>query len=95
MSQWLPGLGFWLRAHLDLILPFLLSLGMAGWDLKARRIPNCLTLGGALGGLAFQVGRHGLPGLLDGVAGLGLGADPAGGAPLCWGAWGPGTWKLT
>ncbi len=73
MSQWLPGPGLWLRAHLDLILPLLLSLMMAGWDLKTRRIPNYLTMGGALGGLVFQLGYHGLPGLLDGLAGLGLG----------------------
>jgi prepilin peptidase CpaA len=46
---------------------------MAGCDLKTRRIPNFLTFGGALGGLGFQLGYHGLPGLLDGLAGLGLG----------------------
>ena len=73
MFHWLPGLGPWLTAHLDLILPLLLSLGMAGCDLKTRRIPNYLTLGGAVGGLVFQLGYHGLPGLLDGLAGLGLG----------------------
>jgi prepilin peptidase CpaA len=46
---------------------------MAGCDLKTRRIPNYLTLGGALAGLVFQFGYHGLPGLRDGLAGLGLG----------------------
>jgi len=69
----LSGLLFWLKAHPDLILPLLLSLGMAGCDLKTRRIPNYLTFGGALGGLGFQLGYHGLPGLLDGLEGLGLG----------------------
>ncbi|MGO8760644.1 MAG: prepilin peptidase [Desulfobaccales bacterium] len=73
MSDWLSGLGPWLKAHPDLMLPLLLSLGMAGCDFKTRRIPNYLTLGGALGGLAFQFGYQGLPGLLDGLAGLGLG----------------------
>jgi prepilin peptidase CpaA len=73
LSHWLSGLGPWLKAHPDLILPLLLSLGMAGCDLKTRRIPNYLTLGGALGGVSFQLGYHGLPGLLDGLAGLGLG----------------------
>ena len=73
MSDWLSGLGPWLQAHPDLILPLLLSLGVAGCDLKTRRIPNYLTLGGALGGVGFQLGYHGLPGLLDGLAGLGLG----------------------
>jgi prepilin peptidase CpaA len=73
LSDWLSNLGPWLKTHSDLILPLLLSLGMAGCDLKTRRIPNYLTLGGALGGLGFQLGYHGLPGLLDGLAGLGLG----------------------
>ena len=73
MSDWLSHLGLWLKAHPDLIIPLLLSLGMAACDLKTRRIPNYLTLGGALGGLGFQFGYHGLPGLLDGLAGLGLG----------------------
>ena len=65
LSDWLSNLGPWLKAHPDLILPLLLSLGMAGCDLKTRRIPNYLTLGGALGGLGFQLGYHGLPGLLE------------------------------
>lgn len=73
MSDWLSNLGPWLKAHPDLVLPLFLSLGMAVFDLKTRRIPNYLTLGGALGGLGFQLGYHGLPGLLDGLAGLGLG----------------------
>jgi prepilin peptidase CpaA len=73
LPDWLSNLGPWLKAHPDLILPLLLSLGMAGCDLKTRRIPNYLTFGGALGGLGFQLGYHGLPGLLDGLAGLGLG----------------------
>ena len=73
MCDWFPNLGLWVKAHPDLILPLLLSLGMAGCDLKTRRIPNYLTLSGVLGGLGFQLGYHGLPGLLDGLAGLGLG----------------------
>jgi prepilin peptidase CpaA len=73
LSDWLSDVGPWLTTHPDLILPLLLSLGMAGCDLKTRRIPNYLTFGGALGGLGFQLGYHGLPGLLDGLAGLGLG----------------------
>jgi prepilin peptidase CpaA len=69
---WL-GLGPWLKTHLDLIFPLLLSLGIAGCDLRSRKIPNYLTFGGALAGLGFQLGFHGLPGFLDGLAGLGLG----------------------
>lgn len=73
MSDWLHNLGLWLQAHFDLVFPLLLSLVMAAWDVKSRRIPNYLTFGGALAGLGFQLGFHGLPGLLDGAAGLGLG----------------------
>jgi len=73
VSHWLPDFGSWLQAHYDLVFPLLLSLGIAGSDLKSRRIPNYLTFGGALAGLGFQLGIHGLPGFLDGLAGLGLG----------------------
>jgi len=73
LSDWLSGLGLWLKAHPDLILPLILSLVIAICDLKTRRIPNYVTLGGALGGLIFQLGYQGLPGLLDGLAGWGLG----------------------
>jgi prepilin peptidase CpaA len=73
LPDWLSNAGPWLNSHPDLILPLLLSLGMAACDLKTRRIPNYLTLGGILGGLGFQLGYHGLPGLLNGLAGLGLG----------------------
>ena len=73
MSHWVYGIGSWLQAHIDLVLPLLLSLGIAVWDLKSRRIPNYLTFGGALAGLGFQLGFHGLPGLLNGLEGLGLG----------------------
>ncbi len=73
MPDWLFNLGPWIKTHPDLILPLLLSLGMAACDLWTRRIPNYLTFSGALGGLGFQLGYHGLPGLLDGLAGLGLG----------------------
>jgi prepilin peptidase CpaA len=73
LSHWFYDLGSWLQAHYDLVLPLLLSLGIAGWDLKSRRIPNYLTFGGALAGLSFQLGFHGLAGLLNGLVGLGLG----------------------
>jgi prepilin peptidase CpaA len=73
LSDWLAGLGLWLKAHPDLTLPLLLSLGIAICDLRTRRIPNYLTLTGVLGGLGFQLGYHGLSGFLDGVAGSGLG----------------------
>jgi prepilin peptidase CpaA len=73
LPDWLYVLGAWIKSHPDLTLALLLSLGMAGCDLKTRRIPNYLTLGGALGGLIYHGASHGLPSLLDGLAGLGLG----------------------
>ena len=63
----------WLWSHMHLVLPFLLALLMAWCDLRTRRIPNILTFGGALAGLSFQVGLHGLNGLLTGFLGLVLG----------------------
>jgi prepilin peptidase CpaA len=73
LLDWWYGVGPWLKAHPDLILPLRFSLGIARWDLKTRRIPNVLTLGDALAGLGFQWGYRGLPGLWDGLAGAGLG----------------------
>jgi hypothetical protein len=90
LSHWLSGLGIWLKTHPDLILALLLSLWMAACDLKTRRIPNYLTLGGALAGLAFQFGYLGQPGFLDGLAGYALGFGLLW-CPICWGAWGPAT----
>jgi prepilin peptidase CpaA len=46
---------------------------MAWTDIQSNRIPNYLTLGTALAGLGFQLGFHGLPGLLNGLMGMGLG----------------------
>ena len=73
MSHWWYDLGSWLQVNYDLVFPLLLSLVIAGWDLRFRRIPNYLTFSGALGGLGFQLGFHGFHGLLTGLAGLGLG----------------------
>jgi prepilin peptidase CpaA len=56
-----------------LAIPLSLSLWMAWEDLKFQRIPNYLTCGTALAGLAFQVACHGWPGLAQGLKGLALG----------------------
>ncbi|MBW1954058.1 MAG: hypothetical protein JRI66_13440, partial [Deltaproteobacteria bacterium] len=40
----------WVGSQGYLVFPLLLSLWMAAGDLKARRIPNYLTLGTALAG---------------------------------------------
>ena len=92
MPPRLAALGLWLAAHLDVLVPLLLSLAMAGWDLKSKRIPNELTLGGALAGLGFQLGFHGLPGLWDGLAGWGLGFGLLM-VPYCLGGMGAGDVK--
>lgn len=59
--------------QLDLLLPLLLSWWIAWGDIKTRRVPNYLTLAGALAGLGFQLGYHGWPGLKEGGLGLVLG----------------------
>ena len=65
--------GALLGTHGDLILPLLLSLWIAWGDVRGQRIPNYLTLSSAIAGLGFQVGSQGLPGLLAGFGGMGLG----------------------
>jgi len=57
----------------SLILPLALAAWIGWRDLKTRRIPNFLTLGVALSGLAFQLAYHGWSGLTDGALGLVLG----------------------
>jgi len=53
------------------------SLGLAaiacGWDLRTRRIPQVLTLGGAVAGLAFHVLTGGWHGGLGSLAGWFIG----------------------
>ncbi|MBW1991120.1 MAG: prepilin peptidase, partial [Deltaproteobacteria bacterium] len=73
MASPTPWFWQWLPAHLHLVLPLALALVMAGWDFCTRRIPNFLTLGGALAGLVFQAAAHGLSGLAQGFLGLALG----------------------
>lgn len=50
----------------------LLSALAVGWDLRERRIPNALTVGGALIALSLRGLQGGEP-LLAGLGGLGLG----------------------
>jgi prepilin peptidase CpaA len=57
----------------ELVWPLILSLWIAWGDVRTHRIPNYLTLGTALAGLAFQLGAHGWPGLKDGFLGMVLG----------------------
>jgi len=61
------------QAQLNLVLPFLLTLWMAWSDTRTHRIPNYLTLGCLLTGLAYQLWAHSWTGLLDGLLGVTLG----------------------
>ena len=63
----------WLFSHLNLILPFVIALWISWGDLKTRKIPNYLTFGAALAGLAYNLGASGWGGLGDGLLGLLLG----------------------
>lgn len=63
----------WMSSHGNLLIPLTLTLWIAWGDLKTRRIPNYLTLGTALSGLAYNLVGRGLPGLAEGFLGMLLG----------------------
>ncbi|MCL1887867.1 MAG: A24 family peptidase [Kiritimatiellaeota bacterium] len=50
-----------------LLTPWLAAL--CYYDVRYRRLPNVLTLGGAGVALAWRLGRAGVPGLVDGALG--------------------------
>jgi len=80
------------ETQVGLIWPLLLSLWMAAGDLRNGRIPNYLTLGAALAGLAYQFGCHGAAGLMDGFLGILLGFALLI-LPYIWGGMGAGDVK--
>jgi prepilin peptidase CpaA len=82
----------WLQTKGNLIIPLLLAVWIAWGDVKTRRIPNYLTLGTALGGLAFNLILHGWSGLLGGVLGLLVGFAFLV-LPYIWGGMGAGDVK--
>ena len=51
------------------IAAFALAATACGWDLRTRRIPQVLTLGGALAGLVFHVAVGGWPAGVASLAG--------------------------
>ncbi len=63
----------WGASQAHVLFPLAIALWIAWGDLRTYRIPNYLTLGTALAGLAFQAWCHGLNGLGSGFMGLGLG----------------------
>ncbi len=62
-----------MSSHGNLLIPLTLSLWIAWGDIKTRKIPNYLTLGTAVAGLAFNLVGRGLPGLAEGILGMLLG----------------------
>ena len=63
----------WMSSRGHLLIPLALTAWIAWGDLRTRRIPNYLTLGTAVAGLAFNFMSHGLSGLADGFLGMLLG----------------------
>jgi prepilin peptidase CpaA len=63
----------WMSSRGNLLIPLALTCWIAWGDLRTRRIPNYLTLGTAVAGLAYNVMSHGLPGLVSGLLGMLLG----------------------
>ena len=55
------------------LIPTAVASAAAALDLKFRKIPNWLTLGAVVLGVALQVARFGANGLLVALAGAGLG----------------------
>jgi len=63
----------WMSSRGHLLIPLALTLWIAWGDLRTRRIPNYLTLGTAVAGLAYNFMGQGLPGLTNGLLGMLLG----------------------
>jgi prepilin peptidase CpaA len=63
----------WMSSRGNLLIPLALTLWIAWGDLRTRRIPNYLTLGTAVAGLAYNFMSLGLTGLGNGILGMLLG----------------------
>jgi prepilin peptidase CpaA len=82
----------WMSSRGNLLIPLALTLWIAWGDVKTRRIPNYLTLGTAVAGLAFNFMAQGLPGLVNGILGMFLGFGLLI-LPYLWGGMGAGDVK--
>jgi len=60
----------WMSSRGNLLIPLALTVWIAWGDLRTRRIPNYLTLGTAVAGLAYNFMSQGLPGLVSGILGM-------------------------
>jgi prepilin peptidase CpaA len=63
----------WMSPRGHLLIPLAITVWIAWGDLRTRRIPNYLTLGTAVAGLAYSFLSLGLPGLVSGFLGMLLG----------------------
>jgi prepilin peptidase CpaA len=82
----------WISSRGNLLIPLGLTLWIAWGDLRTRRIPNYLTLGTAVAGLAYNCISQGLPGLVSGFLGMLLGFTLLL-LPYLWGGMGAGDVK--
>jgi len=82
----------WMSSRGNLLIPLALTVWIAWGDLRTRRIPNYLTLGTAVAGLAYNFMGQGLPGLADGILGMLLGFALLI-LPYLWGGMGAGDVK--
>jgi prepilin peptidase CpaA len=71
-GSWTEAVG-WMSSRGNLLIPLAITWWIAWGDLRSRRIPNYLTLGTAVAGLAYSSMSQGLPGLADGLLGMLLG----------------------
>lgn len=63
----------WLSSRWHLLFPLALTVWIAVGDVRTHRIPNYLTLGIALSGLAYQLGLQGWQGAVHSLTGVALG----------------------
>jgi prepilin peptidase CpaA len=82
----------WMSSRGHLLIPLALTAWIAWGDLRTRRIPNYLTLGTAVAGLAYNFMSHGFSGLADGFLGMLLGFACLI-LPYLWGGMGAGDVK--
>ena len=80
----------WMSSRGHLLIPLALTVWIAWGDLRTRRIPNYLTLGTAVAGLAFNFMSHGLPGWRTAFWGCAW-DSPASSCLTSGAAWGPET----
>ncbi|MEN8712893.1 MAG: A24 family peptidase, partial [Arenicellales bacterium] len=59
-------------SHIPYITLFALLAAAASIDMRKHRIPNLISLGGAMAGLLMNTGLYGLDGFLAGLGGLSL-----------------------